>query len=122
MTWAPPDLKADPEINAIFEQTIGYVCDKLDKQIETLRGRSTPEADLYVVALEDQRNVLASVRQGMLDMAVLAAQRAGGQPNVNLDRTAQSVIDRRNLYEKRRRERLAMLPEDHPCAPFHWRK
>lgn len=122
MSWLPKSLREDPEIEAIGLRTVGYICQDLDLKLNALRRRDTPEADLYILALEDMRSALASVRQGMLDMALLASQRAGLPAALNPDATDQKTLDRRNKAEKIRRDRLALYPPDHPCAPINWKK
>lgn len=122
MSWLPKSLREDPEIEAIGLQTVGYICGDLDLKLNALRRAQTPEADLYVAALEDMRSALASVRQGMLDMALLAAARKGITAELNPDMTPEKTVKRRDRAEKIRRDRLALYPPDHPCAPVNWRK
>lgn len=94
MSWVPPDLQKDQEINAILEVCPCYQCEGFDREMDDLREMG-PAAAQFVITMEAHREQLAQVRHALLEMSVLAASRVGAQPSLPLDNTHPKVKERR---------------------------
>ena len=119
--WLNRSTMTDLQVMEILRPLCDFVCPEMDRMINALANCHTPEADLFVVSLEEMRARTDVLREAVVELADLAAKRKKEFAIIRIDETSSDVYDRRNANEKRRRKRLSMLPKDHPAAPINWK-